>query len=83
MKYGKLILASIGIYLFFYFVKIFVVNSLFDQFSVTGPIVKLCLDVLWLVATVYVWRRLKNDSTTDVNETDIADKQNDEHKKDL
>ena len=63
MKYAKPILASVLIYIGLYFIKIFVVNNLVDQFNPTNPAIKLGLDCVWLVTTIYVWRMLtKNKS---------------------
>lgn len=65
MKYAKAIFFSILIYFAFYIVKIFVVNSLVDEFSPTNPAIKLGLDCVWLVTTIYVWRILTKNKKED------------------
>ncbi len=65
MKYAKVFFISVLIYIGFYLVKIFVVNNLADEFLPINPAIKLGLDCVWLVTTIYVWRVLTKKQTND------------------
>jgi len=76
MKYGKAILSVLGLYLLFLFIKIVVVDNILPKttpdVAVKNDVIKLILDFVWLIASIYIWRRITKSKSELLSEKDSS-----------